>query len=139
MSHSRPLSSLKSPILSHHLMENVDIHYPSQFISHRTIYKQSLIADDGNFRAAIDVHDFDENEVRITTTGHTILISCAHDFKEDEHGGITRSFSKKYVLPLDLDIDALESSISKSTGVLYIKVPPKELEMETRVVNIKID
>lgn len=138
-SHANPFSPLKSPVLSHHLLENIDIHYPSQFISHRPIYKQSLIAEDGHFRAAIDVHDFNENEVSVKTTGHTILVSCAHEYKEDDHGGITRSFSRKFVLPLDLDIDAIESFISKTAGVLYIKVPPKTSEIQTRVVNIKIE
>lgn len=134
---NRPLSPFKSPILRRHLMDDVNIHYPSQFLSNRPAYKQNLIGDDGHFRAAIDVHDYDEKEVSVKTVGHTILVSCAHEEKEDEHGGITRSFTKKYVLPFDMDIDAIESHISKDIGVLYIKVPPKQREQIVRVVSIQ--
>lgn len=134
----RPLSPFKSPILRRHLLDDVDIHYPSQFLSHRPIYKQSLIAEDKHFRAAIDVHDFNENEIFVKTVGHTILVTCAHKEKEDEHGRITRSFAKKYVLPLDMDIDAIESFVSKA-GVLYLKVPPKQVsDAITRIVNVKV-
>lgn len=134
---ARPLSPLKSPIMRRHLMEDIDIHYPSQFLTQRPIYKQNLIGDDG-FRAAIDVHDFENDEVSVKTVGHTIIVKCAHDEKDDGHGGITRSFTKKYVLPLDLDIDKIDSYIS-SAGILYLKVPPKAtLESQIRVVDVKV-
>lgn len=133
----RPMSPLKSPMMRRHLMEDIDIHYPSQFITHRPIYKQNLIGDDG-FRAAIDVHDFEVNEISLKVVGHTIIVTCAHDEKEDEHGGISRSFTKKYVLPLDLDIEKIESHVSNA-GILYVKVPPKAtLETQIRVVDIKV-
>lgn len=133
----RSMSPLRSPVMQRHLMEDINIHYPAQFLSQRPIYKQNLIGDDG-FRAAIDVHDFEANEVSVKVVAHTIIVTCAHEEKDDGHGGITRSFTKKYVLPLDLDIDKIETNISKA-GILYVKVPPKAtLESQIRVVDIKI-
>lgn len=140
----RPMSPLRSPVLRRHLSkEEIDIHYPEQFLHNfpPKIYKQSLIGDDGHFRAALDVHDFGINEISVKTIGHTILVTCSHDEKEDEHGHILRSFTKKYILPLDLEIAAIKTSISK--GVLYIKVPPKTPEQpaqpQVRHVDIQIE
>lgn len=139
--HERSLSPLKSPTMRRHLLmsDDVDIHYPEQFLPERRhIYKQSLIGDDGHFRAALDVHDFDISEITVKAIGHTIIVTCAHEEKEDEHGAIIRNFTKKFILPLDLDIDAIETKISK--GVLYIKVPPKSpSDPQVRTINIKLE
>lgn len=86
----------------------------------------------------MDVHDFDVKEISVKAVGHTILVTCAHDEKPDEHGTVTRNFSKKFVLPLDLDMDLIESKISK--GILYVKVPPKSpSELQVRHVDIKVE
>lgn len=134
---SVPISPLRSPTLQRHLRDDIDIHYPDQFLGHHSkSYKQLLIGKDGYFRAAIDVKDFEPKEVQVKTVGHTIFVSASHDEKEDEYGHIERRFSRKYVLPLDMDIQNIESWISK--GVLYIKVPPTISVNEHRIIDIKL-
>jgi HSP20 family molecular chaperone IbpA len=136
--HQVPPSPLRSPILQRHLIDNVDIAYPSQFLRARPPIKQNLIAQDGHFRAAVDVFDFNINEVQVKLQGHTINVSASHEEKDDAHGKIMRNFSKKYVLPMNMDMDKVESKISK--GVLYLKVPPKDQDrLESRIINIKIE
>lgn len=155
----RPMSPLRSPILRRRLSDDdIDIHYPAQFLPKRPIYKQSLIGEDGHFRTALDVHDFEISEISVKTVGHTILgklhqalklwtdyfsehhfiVTCQHAEKEDPHGTVERNFTKKYILPLDLDMPAIRTKISK--GVLYIKVPPKAPEQpQVRHVEIKME
>jgi HSP20 family molecular chaperone IbpA len=135
----RPMSPLRSPLLRRRLSDDdIDIHFPPQFLPKRPIYKQSLIGEDGHFRTALDVHDFEISEISVKTVGHTILVTCSHAEKEDTFGHISRSFTKKYVLPLDLEMAAIKTFISK--GVLYIKVPPKTPEQpQVRHVDIKIE
>lgn len=135
----RPMSPLKSPILRRRLSDDdIDIHYPVQFLSKRPVYKQTLIGEDGHFRTALDVHDFELSEISVKTVGHTILVTCQHAEKDDPHGTVERSFTKKYILPLDLDMPAIKTKISK--GVLYIKVPPKAPEQpQVRHVEIKME
>lgn len=135
---ARTLSPLRSPTLQRHLRDDIDIHYPEQFLTnHRPKnFKQLLIGKDGFFRTAVDIHDFKKEEVEVKTIGHTIMITAAHGEKEDEFGHIERRFSRKYVLPLDLDIEKISSWISR--GILYIKVPPTMNPVEHRIIDIKL-
>jgi HSP20 family molecular chaperone IbpA len=128
---------LKCPshIFYHSLSENINISYPEQ---RRTPVKEQLVGKDQIFRTAVDIHDFKREEVTVKTAGHTISISAAHEEKDDEHGSITRSFNKKFVLPFDLDMEKISAWISK--GILYVKVPPKSgYELAERIVNIRLE
>lgn len=133
--HQRSLSPLKSPMLQHHLSDNFDISCPWK--TNAKSFKKLLIGKDGVFRASVDCHDFTASEVQVTTAGHTIKISASHDEKEDEFSTIQRKFSKKFILPMDLDMLKITSWFSN--GVLYLKVPPVEKQSIERIVSIKLE
>lgn len=55
----------------------------------------------------------------------SIIVEGKHEEKQDEHGFVSRQFSRRYVPPSkDIDIDNIVSSLS-SDGVLTISVPKK--------------
>jgi HSP20 family molecular chaperone IbpA len=133
---NRPASPLKSPLLRRHFAPiETNIHYPGEFFSAKPVYKQLLIGQDGNFRAGVDVHDYKPEEIKVKTVGHTIVIEMSHGEKDDEFGIIARNYSKKFILPPNMDMEKISSWTSQ--GVLYLMVPPIDNEKAERVVEIK--
>lgn len=55
-----------------------------------------------------------------------VLVEGNHDEKKDEHGWISRKFSRKYLIPEQCNLDLVESKLS-SDGILTISVPRKEV------------
>nr|ASQ43188.1 HSP20.3 [Choristoneura fumiferana] len=85
----------------------------------------SLIqSDKDKFQVSLDVQHFKPEEIKVTSSGHTITIEGKHEEKPDEHGFISRHFVRRYVLPDDHDVDQVQSSLS-SDGVLTITAPRK--------------
>lgn len=129
---------MKSPMLRRHFAPytDIDIHYPQELLSPRPVFKQLLIGKDGQFRAAIDVLDYSPEEISVKTVGHTILVEMRHGDKEDGFGTVARNYSKKFVLPPNMNMAQISSWTSK--GVLYLKVPAIEAEkVDERIVEIK--
>lgn len=75
------------------------------------------------FQACIDVHHFKPNEVTVKTVDNTVIIEGKHEERDDAHGSIERHFVRKYVLPKEYDMNAINSTLS-SDGVLTVKAPP---------------
>ena len=51
------------------------------------------------FRVKIDVQHFRPGEISIMTKGNRLIIHARHEARQDEHGSITREFTRQYVLP----------------------------------------
>lgn len=66
----RALSPLRSPTLAHHFDPFVfNTHWPDLQSEIGPTYKKMLICNDGWFRAMIDVHDFEKDEVSVKVSG----------------------------------------------------------------------
>lgn len=68
-----------------------------------------------------------------------VVVEGNHEEKQDEHGWISRKFTRKYLIPEQCNLDKVESRLS-SDGVLTISVPRKEppkLEGKERVISIQ--
>lgn len=97
--------------------------------------KDPHISKDG-FLARIDVHHFEPSEITVKTIDNTVVVEGKHEEKEDGHGSVRRHFIRKYMLPKDYDVNAIQSLLS-SDGVLTVKVPPpKAIGGEVRNVPI---
>lgn len=81
-----------------------------------------VTSDNEKYQVCIDVQQFSPEEITVKAIGRQIVIEGKHEEKQDEHGYISRNFVRKYVLPDDLKMDSVTSSIS-SDGVLSISVP----------------
>ncbi|KAG6441921.1 protein lethal(2)essential for life [Manduca sexta] len=80
------------------------------------------------FQVNLDVQHFAPEEISVKTADGYLIVEAKHDERQDEHGFISRSFTRKYALPEGIQADLVTSKLS-SDGVLSImaplKAPPK--------------
>lgn len=72
----------------------------------------------------LDVQQFKPEEVNVKVVNNYVVVNAKHEERNDEHGFISREFTRRYLLPSDVNPDAISSSLS-SDGVLSIQAPPK--------------
>ncbi|CAG4958330.1 unnamed protein product [Parnassius apollo] len=84
--------------------------------------------DKDKFQVNIDVQHFAPEEISVKTADGYLVVEAKHEERQDEHGFISRSFSRRYPLPEGIEADLVTSKLS-SDGVLSItaplKAPPK--------------
>lgn len=80
------------------------------------------------FQVNLDVQHFAPEEISVKTVDGYLVVEAKHEERQDEHGFIARSFSRRYPLPEGIEPDSVLSRLS-SDGVLTItaplKAPPK--------------
>lgn len=81
----------------------------------------SAIGKDG-FQVNLDVQQFKPNEVTVKVQDNLVIIEGKHEERQDDHGFISRQFTRKYVLPKEIDANQLASSLSLK-GILTVKAP----------------
>lgn len=89
------------------------------------------------FTVKLDIRHFNPEEISVKTVDNSIVIHGKHEEKADEHGFIQREFTRRYVLPDDVDPEAVTSSLS-AKGVLSIEAPRKGARSE-RVVPVAVE
>lgn len=84
--------------------------------------------DKDKFQVNLDVQHFAPEEISVKTVDGYLVVEAKHEEKQDEHGFISRSFTRRYALPEGIEADMVVSKLS-SDGVLSItaplKAPPK--------------
>lgn len=85
------------------------------------IEKMSHIGKDG-FQVCLDVQHFQPNEISVKTENNSIIVNAKHEEKKDDHGYISREFTRRYGLPMGFKVEDVTSSLS-SDGVLSVKCP----------------
>lgn len=83
--------------------------------------------NDNEFRMMVDVSHFKPDEINVKTVDRNVIITGKHEERQDEHGFIQRQFSRKYLLPEDVDPNTITSSLSDE-GVLTVKAPKLAIE-----------
>ena len=83
-------------------------------------------ADKDKFQVTLDVQQFKPDEIDVKVADKYVIVSAKHEEKQDEHGWISRQFTRKYMIPEQCDVDQVVSKLS-SDGVLTISAPRKEL------------
>lgn len=83
--------------------------------------KKSHIGKDG-FQVCLDVEHFKPNEISVKTENNSIVVNAKHEEKKDDHGYISREFTRRYELPKGFKVEEVTSSLS-SDGILSIKCP----------------
>ncbi|XP_029564936.1 heat shock protein beta-1 [Salmo trutta] len=75
-----------------------------------------------SWRITLDVNHFSPEEISIKTKGGFLEITGQHEEREDEHGSVSRCFTRKYKLPPGVDLQHVSSSLS-GEGVLLVEAP----------------
>ena len=82
-------------------------------------------ADKNKFQVALDISQFSPEEVTVKVVDQNVVVEAKHGEKDDEHGWVSRQFVRKYIVPLQCDIEQVETHLS-SDGILTITAPRKE-------------
>lgn len=95
----------------------------------------TIKADKSKFQVNLDVQHFAPEEISVKTVDGFVVIEANHEEKKDEHGWVSRKFTRRYQLPEGCNIDAVQSRLS-SDGVLSITVPLEAPQAAERIVPI---
>nr|WKR20130.1 heat shock protein HSP22.3 [Agrotis ipsilon] len=76
------------------------------------------------FEVILDVQQFTPEEITVKATNNSVVVEGRHEEKQDEHGFISRQFTRRYILPGSYDVQDLVSTLS-SDGVLTITAPKR--------------
>jgi len=99
--------------------------------------QSNVTCDKEKFEARVDCHNFLPEEVTVRHRDRDVIIEGRHEERPDEHGHITRSFTRRYRLPEDCNVDHVRCDLS-SDGILVINVPRQEaLPAGEKLLSIK--
>lgn len=51
------------------------------------------------FEVILDVQQFSPNEISVKVTDRFVIVEAKHEEKQDEHGYVSRQFTRRYMLP----------------------------------------
>lgn len=97
---------------------------PWRHIHGRDSGVSSIASNDSEFKVNLDVQQFHPENLNVKVVDNTVVIDGKHEERQDEHGYISRQFTRRYVLPDSVDPATITSSLS-SDGVLTISAPKK--------------
>jgi HSP20 family molecular chaperone IbpA len=118
-----PLNTWFSPV-EHSLrrsLSNTGNYLRSQLSHFDELEKKSHIGKDG-FQVCLDVAHFQPNEISVKMEDNSIVVHAKHEEKRDDHGYISREFTRRYDLPQGFKPEEVTSSLS-SDGVLSLQCP----------------
>ncbi|NP_001296027.1 protein lethal(2)essential for life-like [Plutella xylostella] len=79
------------------------------------------------FQLSFDVHNFCKDEIRVKARPESVVIEGKQERKNSQ-GVLIRKFVRRFKLPIDCDIKAIESKLSPE-GVLTITAPRKACDV----------
>lgn len=102
-----------------------------------------VVNDDSKFEVRLDVSHFKPSEITVKLVGtDAVVVHGRHEERQDEHGYVSREFTRRYMLPPDVNIDDVVSEfLPESDGVLIVratKKSPEPVTLQERVVPIAV-
>ena len=85
--------------------------------------------DDSNFTVKMDVSNFAPEEINVKAIDDYLVVHGKHEERKDNHGYVSREFTRRYLIPQDCQADKLASSLSPN-GILTVQAPKKPREIE---------
>lgn len=82
----------------------------------------TIVSNKEKFEINLDVQHFAPEEISVKTADGYVIIEGKHEEKRDEHGFISRQFTRRYILPENCEPGTVESKLS-SDGVLTVVAP----------------
>ena len=58
-----------------------------------------VTTEDDKFKVTLDVKHFSPEELTVKTVGNYVEIRGKHEEKKDDHGVVSRDFTRKYTIP----------------------------------------
>lgn len=86
------------------------------------------------FQVHIDVQHFKPEEISVKITeSNKVVVEGSHTERLDEHGSVSRRFSRMFLVPQEYDVNRLESKLS-CDGVLSLTAPKRRSSEEQRQI-----
>ncbi|CAO1344016.1 unnamed protein product [Diamesa tonsa] len=92
-----------------------------------------------DFQVTIDVTSFKPEEISVKVKDQQVIIEGKHEEREDGQGFVTREFSRRYVLPAEIDLDTVSTYLN-AQGMMTIKATkpiPPAVESNERSIPIQ--
>ncbi|XP_056412761.1 heat shock protein beta-1 [Hyla sarda] len=90
-----------------------------------------------HWKVSLDVNHFSPEELVVKTKDGIVEITGKHEEKQDEHGFISRCFTRKYTLPPGADISTVTSSLSPD-GILTVESPLPKPAIQSAEITIPV-
>ncbi|XP_067295816.1 heat shock protein beta-1 [Pseudorasbora parva] len=90
------------------------------------------------WKISLDVNHFAPEELAVKTKDGVVEITGKHEERKDEHGFVSRCFTRKYTLPPGVDSEKISSSLSPE-GVLTIEAPLPKPAIQGTEINIPVN
>lgn len=87
------------------------------------------------YEIRLHLKSFTPEEISVKIQDGFIVIEGKHDEKQDEEGFISRHFVRRYAIPEDCRIEAIQSRMS-SEGILVISAPRKPVVRRDTVIPV---
>ncbi|XP_033212258.1 protein lethal(2)essential for life-like [Belonocnema kinseyi] len=86
----------------------------------------------------LDIQQFTPEEETVKVVDKFVMVEGKHEEKQDEHGWVARTFTRKYLVPQQCDLGRVKSSLSSSQSILTITAPRKHHSKHHREKHIEI-
>ncbi|XP_061461153.1 heat shock protein beta-1 [Rhineura floridana] len=90
-----------------------------------------------SWKVALDVNHFAPEELVVKTKDGVVEITGKHEERQDDHGFISRCFTRKYTVPSGIDPAAVRSSLSPD-GMLTVEAPLPKPAIQSAEIKIPI-
>uniref|UniRef100_A0A8C1NTJ5 Heat shock protein beta-1 n=1 Tax=Cyprinus carpio TaxID=7962 RepID=A0A8C1NTJ5_CYPCA len=90
------------------------------------------------WKISLDVNHFAPEELTVKTKDGVVEITGKHEERKDEHGFVSRCFTRKYTLPSGVDSEKITSTLSPE-GVLTIEAPLPKPAIQGSEINIPVN
>lgn len=87
----------------------------------QTTTSGAVVPQNDIYQIMVDVAHFTPEEISVKMVDNTIVVTGKHEDKADNYGYVSRQFSRKYLLPSDVEPESVNSTLS-ADGVLAITV-----------------
>ncbi|XP_067126350.1 protein lethal(2)essential for life-like [Centruroides vittatus] len=96
-----------------------------------------IVNTSDKFQVSLDVSHFSPEDITVKTVDNCLMVHAKHEEKVDQHGFVSREFTRKYILPKEVVPESVVSSLSPD-GVLTIEAPKhsQQLPSNERLVPI---
>ncbi|XP_042355956.1 LOW QUALITY PROTEIN: heat shock protein beta-1 [Plectropomus leopardus] len=91
-----------------------------------------------SWKVSLDVNHFSPEELVVKTKDGVVEITGKHEERKDEHGFVSRSFTRKYTLPSSANVEKVSSSLSPE-GVLTVEAPLIRPAIESSETTIPVN
>ncbi|XP_033904608.3 heat shock protein beta-1-like [Acipenser ruthenus] len=128
---------------THAQMDQAPIMPPSPFHYPRVMNRQlssgmsEIKQTADHWKVSLDVSHFSPEEIVVKTKDGAVEITGKHEERKDEHGYISRCFTRKYTLPSGCDGSQVASTLSPD-GVLTVETPLPKPAIQAAEVTIPI-